>query len=101
MTEATFRWRSSVSVTCAAPRRSEERAVLWRGFAAAAAPAGLEEVARTAQAAPFRHLVTPGGYTMSVAMTNCGRVGWVSDRTGSRYAPADPDTAAPWPAMPG
>ena len=53
-----------------------------------------------AQAAPFRHLVTPGGYTMSVAMTNCGRVGWVSDRTGYRYDPVDPDTGAPWPPMP-
>ena len=55
---------------------------------------------RIAQAAPFRRLVTPGGYTMSVAMTNCGRVGWVSDRTGYRYDPVDPDTGLPWPAMP-
>ena len=52
---------------------------------------------RVAPVAPFRHLVVPGGYTMSVAMTNCGRVGWVSDRTGYRYDPADPDTGAPWP----
>src|SRR6476619_6768142 len=50
--------------------RLEEGAVLLRGFAASEAPALLEEVARIAQAAPFRHLVTPGGYTMSVAMTN-------------------------------
>ena len=78
----------------------EEGAVLLRGFATAEAPALLEEVARIAQSAPFRHLVTPGGYTMSVAMTNCGRVGWVSDRTGYRYDPIDPDTGAPWPAMP-
>src|SRR5690349_8847065 len=77
-----------------------EGAALLRGFASAAAPALLEEVARIAEAAPFRHLVTPGGYTMSVAMTNCGRVGWVSDRSGYRYDPADPDTGAPWPAMP-
>jgi alkylated DNA repair protein (DNA oxidative demethylase) len=80
--------------------RLEEGAVLLRGFATAEAPALLEEVARIAQAAPFRHLVTPGGFTMSVAMTNCGRVGWVSDRTGYRYDPADPDTGTPWPAMP-
>ena len=72
-----------------------EGAVLLRGFATAEAPALVEEVARIAQAAPFRHLVTPGGYTMSVAMTNCGRVGWVSDRTGYRYDPADPDTGSP------
>jgi alkylated DNA repair protein (DNA oxidative demethylase) len=77
-----------------------EGAVLLRGFAAADAPALLEEVARIAQAAPFRHLVTPGGYTMSVAMTNCGRVGWVSGRTGYRYDPVDPDTGVPWPSMP-
>jgi alkylated DNA repair protein (DNA oxidative demethylase) len=78
----------------------EEGAVLLRGFASSEAPALVEEVARVAQAAPFRHLVTPGGYTMSVAMTNCGRVGWVSDRSGYRYDPVDPDTHRPWPAMP-
>ena len=81
--------------------RLEEGAVLLRGFATAEAPALVEEVARIAHAAPFRHLVTPGGYTMSVAMTNCGRVGWVSDRTGYRYDPVDPDTGIPWSAMPG
>src|SRR4030095_11467300 len=79
----------------------EEGAVLLRGFATAEAPRLIEDVARIAQGAAFRHLVTPGGYTMSVAMTNCGRVGWVSDRTGYRYDPLDPDTGASWPAMPG
>src|SRR3989442_5743379 len=78
----------------------EEGAVLLRGFAAAEAPLLVEEVARIAQGAAFRHLVTPGGYTMSVAMTNCGRVGWVSDRTGYRYDPEDPQSGTPWPAMP-
>ena len=78
----------------------EEGALLLRGFAAAEAPLLVEEVARIAQVAAFRHLVTPGGYTMSVAMTNCGRVGWVSDRTGYRYDPKDPQTGSPWPAMP-
>ena len=81
--------------------RLEEGAVLLRGFAAAEAPVLLEEVGRIAQRASFRHLVTPGGYTMSVAMTNCGRVGWVSDRAGYRYDPEDPQTGDPWPAMPG
>jgi alkylated DNA repair protein (DNA oxidative demethylase) len=78
----------------------EEGAVLLRGFATVDAPLLVEEVARIAQGAAFRHLVTPGGYTMSVAMTNCGRVGWVSDRTGYRYDPVDPGTGAAWPAMP-
>src|SRR5579872_5286391 len=78
----------------------EDGAVLLRGFALDEASVLLEEVARTAVAAPFRHLVTPGGYTMSVAMTNCGRVGWVSDRKGYRYDPLDPDTATAWPAIP-
>jgi DNA oxidative demethylase len=78
----------------------EEGAVLLRGFARAEAPVLVEQVARVAEAAAFRHLITPGGYTMSVAMTNCGRLGWVSDRTGYRYDPVDPDTGAPWPAMP-
>ncbi len=87
----------------AAPRDSEpleEGAVLLRGFATAEAPKLVEEVTRIAQAAPFRFLVTPGGYTMSVAMTNCGRVGWVSDRRGYRYDPVDPDTGAAWPPLP-
>ncbi len=53
-----------------------------------------------AVAAPFRHLVTPGGHTMSVAMTNCGRLGWTSDRKGYRYSPLDPETGLAWPAMP-
>jgi alkylated DNA repair protein (DNA oxidative demethylase) len=88
----------SLSRSC---ERLEEGAVILRGFAITEAPALVEEVARIAQAAPFRHLVTPGGYTMSVAMTNCGRVGWVSNRTGYRYDPVDPDTGVPWPAMPG
>jgi DNA oxidative demethylase len=74
--------------------------MLLRGFAAAEGPLLLEEVARIAHDAAFRHLVTPGGYTMSVAMTNCGRVGWVSDRSGYRYDPKDPQTGVPWPAMP-
>jgi DNA oxidative demethylase len=80
--------------------RLEEGAALLRGFALAEAPALLEEVARISRAAPFRHLVTPGGYAMSVAMTNCGRVGWVSDRKGYRYDASDPDTGTLWPAMP-
>ncbi len=51
-------------------------------------------------AAPFRHMLTPGGFKMSVAMTNCGPLGWVTDRSGYRYSPTDPQTGSPWPAMP-
>jgi DNA oxidative demethylase len=78
----------------------EEGAVLLRGFALSEQAVLLEEVERVVQAAEFRHLITPGGYTMSVAMTNCGRVGWVSDRTGYRYDPVDPETGSRWPEMP-
>jgi DNA oxidative demethylase len=49
---------------------------------------------------PFRHMITPGGYTMSVAMTNCGSAGWVTDRTGYRYDHEDPETGNPWPPIP-
>ena len=82
------------------PEPLEEGAVLLRGFAAGEAPALVETVAQIAKSAPFRHLITPGGYTMSVAMTNCGRLGWVSDRSGYRYTAVDPDSEAPWPTMP-
>jgi DNA oxidative demethylase len=57
-------------------------------------------VQAVAAEAPFRHMVTPGGFTMSVAMTNCGALGWVTDRSGYRYSPTDPQTNLPWPAMP-
>jgi alkylated DNA repair protein (DNA oxidative demethylase) len=78
----------------------EDGAVLLRGFVRDEAAALVDEIARVAGAAPFRHLVTPGGFTMSVAMTNCGRVGWVSDRSGYRYDPIDPDTGSNWPPLP-
>ena len=50
--------------------------------------------------APFRHMLTPGGYRMSVAMSNCGPLGWTSDRKGYRYGEIDPQTGDPWPALP-
>jgi DNA oxidative demethylase len=58
---------------------------------------GLNDVVSNA---PFRHMITPGGFRMSVAMTNCGALGWVTDRTGYRYDPIDPVTGLPWPPMP-
>jgi len=78
----------------------DDGAVVLRGFASARADALAPELARVVAAAPFRHLVTPGGLRMSVAMTNCGELGWVSDRRGYRYDPVDPDTGRRWPAFP-
>jgi DNA oxidative demethylase len=78
-----------------------EGAVLLRGFASADAPALVKAVEEIAARAPFRHLTTPGGYRMSVAMTNTGRAGWVSDESGYRYDRVDPDSGAAWPEMPG
>ena len=75
-------------------------AVVLRGFALASESALKDDVARIAAVAPFRHLVTPGGFRMSVAMTNCGELGWVSDRRGYRYDPVDPESGRPWPALP-
>ncbi len=75
-------------------------AVVLRNFARpveAQLLAGLQQVIA---AAPLRHLITPGGLRMSVAMTNCGALGWVSDRRGYRYDPVDPDRGLPWPPMP-
>jgi alkylated DNA repair protein (DNA oxidative demethylase) len=75
-------------------------AVVLRGFASACGNELLCAVERIRADAPFRHLTTPGGYIMSVAMTNCGDLGWVSDRSGYRYQRVDPLSGAPWPAMP-
>jgi alkylated DNA repair protein (DNA oxidative demethylase) len=77
-----------------------EGAVLLRNFFSAEQPDVIAALRFIVKAAPFRHLVTPGGHTMSVAMTNCGRVGWVSDARGYRYDPVDPDSGKPWPEMP-
>jgi alkylated DNA repair protein (DNA oxidative demethylase) len=71
-----------------------------RGFAVRRAAALVGELERIARAAPFRRMVTPGGFRMSVAMTNSGRLGWVSDRRGYRYDIHDPLSGMPWPAMP-
>ena len=87
------------------PRELEDEAlapgaVVLRGFAAARDGALADGLATVVASAPFRHLMTPGGFRMSVAMTNCGELGWVSDRRGYRYDPVDPDTGRAWPAMP-
>lgn len=77
-----------------------EGATVLRGFAAAQAAGLVAALGPIVEAAPFRHMVTPGGHTMSVAMTNCGNAGWVTDRTGYRYERLDPETGLAWPAMP-
>lgn len=75
-------------------------ALILRGFVRGQESSLLGEVAKIVAVSPFRHLVTPGGFRMSVAMTNCGELGWVSDRSGYRYDPVDPETRLPWPALP-
>lgn len=75
-------------------------AVLLRSFAREEGAALQQTIAEVTRQSPFRHLVTPGGYTMSVAMSNCGALGWVSDRSGYRYDALDPLSGRPWPAMP-
>jgi DNA oxidative demethylase len=77
-----------------------EGAVLLRGFVGKAEAELIPALRDIVTAAPFRHMVTPGGHEMSVAMTNCGNAGWVTDRTGYRYSPGDPETGKPWPTMP-
>jgi DNA oxidative demethylase len=75
-------------------------AVLLGGFARSEAADLVGAVDEIAAAAPFRHMVTPGGFRMSVAMTSCGQAGWVTDRKGYRHSADDPLTEKPWPAMP-
>lgn len=75
-------------------------ATVLRGFARKRDVALLAAIEAIAAQAPFRRMVTPGGFEMSVAMTNCGTAGWVTDRTGYRYRTDDPQSGAPWPAMP-
>jgi len=77
-----------------------EGAVLLRGFATGEAPALMAALDAILDAAPFRRMVTPGGHVMSVAMTNCGAQGWITDLRGYRYDARDPTTGCSWPAMP-
>jgi len=77
-----------------------ESAVLLRGFAKPVEGDLIADLRDIVEQAPFRHMLTPGGHQMSVAMTNCGSVGWVTDRTGYRYDANDPQAGRPWPPMP-
>jgi DNA oxidative demethylase len=85
------------------PRTREEiapGAFLLRGFALDDESALWRGLSEVTAAAPFRNMVTPGGYRMSVAMTNCGLLGWVTDRRGYRYDAIDPESGRKWPEMP-
>ena len=90
------------SVAEAQPSREEiaDGAVLLRGFVRPIESELIEAVRAIVAQSPFRRMTTPGGYQMSVAMTNCGERGWITDHTGYRYDPIDPKTGTPWPAMP-
>ncbi|WP_271511924.1 DNA oxidative demethylase AlkB [Bradyrhizobium sp. CCBAU 11357] len=90
------------SVAEAQPPREAiaDGAVLLRGFVKPIESGLIDAVRAIVAQSPFRRMTTPGGHQMSVAMTNCGERGWITDHTGYRYDPIDPRTAAPWPAMP-
>ena len=91
-------------LSCLGPAQTVERlsegAVILRRYVGDRAAALVAAVADIAAVAPLRNMMTPGGYRMSVAMTNCGRAGWVTDRRGYRYDPVDPVTGRQWPGMP-
>jgi DNA oxidative demethylase len=77
-----------------------EGAMILRGFARLIQHDLLNAVSSVTGKSPFRRMFTPGGHQMSVAMTNCGNLGWVTDRSGYRYDAIDPESGQPWPEMP-
>jgi alkylated DNA repair protein (DNA oxidative demethylase) len=99
MTMSLFDRTSSES---AEPRKEElcPGASVLHGFALRDETALLNALHQVTAKASFRHMVTPGGFRMSVAMTNCGSLGWVTDRTGYRYDAIDPESGQSWPPMP-
>ncbi len=86
---------------CGAVEALAPGALLLRGFAREHTAELIGCVRAVTAAAPLRHMVTPGGFRMSVAMSNCGTLGWVTDPSGYRYTAVDPQTSRPWPALPG
>lgn len=74
--------------------------VLLRGHASAQGARLVERIGNLVEQSPLRHMETPGGRRMGVAMANCGRLGWVSDRHGYRYSPTDPEHGSAWPELP-
>ncbi len=77
-----------------------EGAVILRRHARDDATALLKEIETVAAQNPFAHRITPGGYRMSVAMTNCGDFGWSTDARGYQYTEHDASSGQRWPAMP-
>lgn len=75
-------------------------AVVLRQFAFTDAEMLMKGIAKVTSEAPFRHMQTPGGHSMSAAMSCCGNLGWVTDSRGYRYQGEDPESGKPWPAMP-
>ena len=90
----------SIADTCPSRETIGEGAALLRGFAKPVEAELITTLREIVEAAPFRHMSTPGGHRMSVAMTNCGRFGWVTDLSGYRYDRIDPESGKPWPPMP-
>ncbi|KPU53857.1 2OG-Fe(II) oxygenase superfamily protein [Pseudomonas fluorescens] len=84
------------------PRREQigEQSYVLRGFALPWLERLLPALEAVLTAAPFRQMVTPGGFTMSVALSSCGTFGWTTDRSGYRYTRHDPQTGQTWPKMP-
>lgn len=84
------------------PRREQigEQSYVLRGFALPWLDRLLPTLEAVLAAAPFRQMVTPGGFTMSVALSSCGTWGWTTDRSGYKYTRNDPQTGLPWPEMP-
>jgi DNA oxidative demethylase len=91
---------SGADAPAGARLRLGEQAWLLRGFALPQERDIVDDLAAVIDRAPFRHMVTPGGRCMSVALTNCGALGWTSDRGGYRYAARDPVSQLPWPPLP-
>lgn len=77
-----------------------EESYVLRGYALHWIERLLPELRRVLAQSPFRQMVTPGGFTMSAALSSCGELGWTTDSSGYRYSRFDPRSQQPWPTMP-
>lgn len=77
-----------------------EQSWVLRGFALPLTDRLLPALDAVLVAAPLRHMVTPGGFSMSVGTSSCGQLGWITDRSGYRYSRVDPLSGLPWPELP-